>query len=462
MSIFKDGLIRQGASGSSAPYQIDQSIRFNSPDEHLMYSPTPSGSKNFTTTATISMWIKLGEVSQHYLMGAFYGNNNRYNYVQINSSGQLQESHRQGGASTSNGTGEILYKTSQLFRDPAAWYHLVFVYDSTNGVPSDRFRLYVNGERVTDWSTSPDGKLDSGELFYWFGKSSPTTLGAYSTVTGYADYFYFDGYIAEMHGIDGTALNQDSFGEFNSSGIWIPKEYEGSHGTDGFYIKGENANALGTNSAANGNNFTLNGITSHDQVPDSPTNNFCTGLPTGVGNATGVAFSNGNLTGKTSGTAGNWVSSISLNSGKWYFEVNNHANGSGNNYGIGQTPDGSYHHFALGSGGNQINDYDIIVNTGSSGSIVGYKLDFDAGTLTHTTDGTSYSSTGSLAAGMAYAAFARLGSSSGHVAFNFGQDSTFGGLETAGGNSDSNGIGDFYYNVPSGFLAICTKNLGAE
>ena len=167
------------------------------------------------------------------------------------------------------------------------------------------------------------------------------------------------------------------------------------------------------------------------------------------------------MTGKTSGTAGNWVSSISLGSGKWYFEVNNHANGSGNNYGIGQTPDGSYHHFALGSGGNQINDYDIIVNTGTSGAIIGFKLDFDAGTLTHTTDGTSYTSTGSLTSGMSYAPFARLGSSSGHVAFNFGQDSTFGGLETAGGNSDSNGIGDFYYNVPSGFSAICTKNLGS-
>jgi len=462
MSSLSDSSILAGGSGvGESVYEINQSIRFNSPDEHLMYSPTPSGSKNFTTTATISMWIKLGEVSQHYLMGAFYGNNNRYNYVQINSSGQLQESHRQGGASTSNGTGETLYKTSQLFRDPAAWYHLIFVYDSTNEVQSDRFRLYVNGERVTDWSTSPNTKLDSGELFFWFGKSSPTTLGAYSSTTGYADYFYFDGYMAEIHGVDGSAYGPEYFGEFNSSNIWIPKEYTGSHGTDGFYIKGENANALGTNSAANGNNFTLNGISSHDQVPDSPTNNFCTGLPTGVGNATGVAFSNGNLTGKTSGTAGNWVSSIPVDSGKWYFEVNNHADGSGNNYGIGQTPDGSYHHFALGSGGNQINDYDIIVNTGSSGSIVGYKLDFDAGTLTHTTNGTSYSSTGSLAAGMAYAAFARLGASSGHVAFNFGQDSTFGGLETAGGNSDSNGIGDFYYNVPSGFLAICTKNLGS-
>ena len=90
---------------------------------------------------------------------------------------------------------------------------------------------------------------------------------------------YFDGYLAEMHGVDGTALDQNSFGEFNSSGIWIPKEYEGSHGTDGFYIKGADSSALGTNSAANGNNFTLNAISSHDQVPDSPTNNFCVMSP---------------------------------------------------------------------------------------------------------------------------------------------------------------------------------------
>ena len=278
MAVLSSDLIRQGASTSTG-YTIDQSIRFNSPDEHLMYSPTPSGSKNFTTTATISMWIKLGEVSQHYLMGAFYGNNNRYNYVQIDSNGQLKESHRQGGASTSNGTGEVLYVTSQLFRDPAAWYHLIFVYDSTNTVQSERFRLYVNGERVTDWSTSPNAKLDSGELFYWFGKSSPTTLGAYSSTTGYDDYFYFDGYMAEIHGVDGSAYGPEYFGEFNSSNIWIPKEYTGSHGTDGFYIKGADSSDLGTNSAANGNDFTTNGLAAHDQVEDTPTNNKITFNP---------------------------------------------------------------------------------------------------------------------------------------------------------------------------------------
>lgn len=463
MSIFNNNILA-GASAQSTTtpvYAINQSIRFNSPDEHFMYSPTPSSSKDFTTTATISMWIKLGNVGQHYLMGAFYGNNNRYNYVQIDSGGQIKESHRAGGASTSTGTGETLYETKQVFRDPHAWYHLVFVYDSTNAAQSQRFRLYVNGARVTDWETSPGTKLSSGELFYWFGKSSPTTLGSFSTTTGYADYFYWDGYMAEMHGVDGTALSPDSFGEFNSSGIWIPKEYTGSHGTDGFYIKGADANALGTNSADNGNNFTLNGISSHDQMADSPTNNFCTISEINMGSATGVTLKNGNLDGSTSGTAGNMPASISLDSGKWYWEVNNHANGSGNNFGVGETPTGSFDQFTRGSNGNTVNT-NAKTTTGSSGQIIGFKLDFDAGTLTHTTNGTSYSSTGSLAANMAYAPHSRLGSSSGRVIFNFGQDSTFGGLETAGNNSDGNGVGDFYYSVPSGFLAICTKNLGAE
>ena len=79
-----------------------------------------------------------------------------------------------------------------------------------------------------------------------------------------------------MHGVDGIALDQSFFGETNDNGIWVPKEYTGSHGTDGFYIKGADASALGTNSAANGNNFTLNAISSHDQMADSPTNSFCT------------------------------------------------------------------------------------------------------------------------------------------------------------------------------------------
>ena len=43
---------------------------------------------------------------------------------------------------------------------------------------------------------------------------------------------------------------------------------------------------------------------------------------------------------------------------------------------------------------------------------------------------------------------------------NWGQDSTFGGAVTAGGNADGNGFGDFLYSVPSGHLAVCSGNLG--
>ena len=298
--VFQNNVLSGAGGSGTAVYKINQSIRFDDASEHFMYSPTPSSSKDFTTTATISLWFKLGDLKAGYLAGAFYGNNNRYNILAINASGQLLEYDRVGGASTSNGTGTIGWTTNRVFRDTSAWYHAVFVWDTTNAVQSERFRLYINGVRETDFAT--DQALGASELVYWFGKSTPTTLGAYFTGTGYADTYYFDGYMAEMHGVDGTALDQDSFGEFNSSGIWVPKEYTGGHGTDGFYIKGADASALGTNSAANGNNFTLNGISADDQQPDSPTNNHAVFNP--IEAETLITYSEGNLAIAYSGSSG--------------------------------------------------------------------------------------------------------------------------------------------------------------
>ena len=452
-------LIIPSNSSSAAGFTIDQSIRFNSNDSAYMYRNVDAPA--FGNKYTMSFWAKFTNSDDYRRIITFRdkrGNGYPFGFLRLEKSDDSSAFQltifEYDTAISSNYP--IYVVSAMKFRDYSAWYHIVVSVDYTRPV-ADRCRLYVNGTQQTfsynansASSGTPQSQASGSGANYWqIGR-----LYVLSTYPG--DY-----YLAEIHVVDGNAYGPEFFGETNDSGIWIPKEFEGSHGSGGFFIDGRDSSDLGDDESGNGNDFTTTGLAAHDQMVDSPTNNFCNGLPTGVGTATGVTFSDGNLTGKTSGTAGNWVSSIPVDSGKWYFEVNNHANGSGNNYGIGQTPDGSYHHFALGSGGNQINDYDIIVNTGSSGSIVGYKLDFDAGTLTHTTDGTSYSSTGSLTSGMSYAAFARLGSSSGHVVFNFGQDSTFGGLETAGGNSDSNGIGDFYYNVPSGFKAICTKNLGS-
>ena len=452
-------LIIPSNSSSAAGFTIDQSIRFNSNDSAYMYRNVDAPA--FGNKYTMSFWAKFTNSDDYRRIITFRdkrGNGYPFGFLRLEKSDDSSAFQltifEYDTAISSNYP--IYVVSAMKFRDYSAWYHIVVSVDYTRPV-ADRCRLYVNGTQQTfsynansASSGTPQSQASGSGANYWqIGR-----LYVLSTYPG--DY-----YLAEIHVVDGNAYGPEFFGETNDSGIWIPKEFEGSHGSGGFFIDGRDSSDLGDDESGNGNDFTTTGLAAHDQMVDSPTNNFCNGLPTGVGTATGVTFSDGNLTGKTSGTAGNWVSSIPVDSGKWYFEVNNHAQGSGNNLGIGQTPSGSYHHFASGSGGNQINDYDIVVNTGASGSIVGFKLDFDAGTLTHTTDGTSYSSTGSLTAGMSYAAFARLGSSSGHVVFNFGQDSTFGGLETAGGNSDSNGIGDFYYNVPSGFKAICTKNLGS-
>ena len=458
-----------------------------------MYSPTPSSSKDFTTTATISMWLKLGEIGQHYLMGGFYGSNNRYNFVQIDADGQIKESHRAGGASTSTGTGETLYETTQVFRDPSAWYHLVFVYDSTNAVQSERFRLYVNGERVTDFATSPNTKLGSGELFYWFGKSSPTILGSFSTTTGYADSLYWDGYIAEAHGIDGTALGPDSFGEFNSSGIWIPKEYTGSHGTDGFYIKGADANALGTNSASNGNNFTLNAISAQDQMADSPTNNFPTLNPLNK-YGSNVSLSDGNLTSTVSSSSNDRGAKATqaVASGKWYFEVYFSASNADNNGGVAVSGSSEYNDipgettdptgFRYGSAGNfkQNGSAGSVITAIAAKDIVMVAIDMDNDKAWFGINGTWVSS-GDPAAGtnattttvpdLAFPASYHYSTTATEL-FNFGQDSTFSGLYTQSnsyvadsnnyvGASDGSGVGSFFYTPPTGYLAICTKNLGS-
>ena len=475
-------LIIPGNSQTSTGYTIDQSIRFDDAAEHFMYSPTPSSSKDFTTTATISLWFKLGNLKAGYLAGAFYGNNNRYNILAINSDGQLLEYDRVGGASTSNGTGTIGWTTTRVFRDPSAWYHAVFVWDTTNAVQSERFRLYINGVRETDFAT--EQALGASELVYWFGKSTPTTLGAYFTGTGYADTYYFDGYMAEMHGVDGTALNQDSFGEFNSSGIWIPKEYSGSHGTDGFYIKGADASALGTNSAANGNNFTLNGISSHDKMLDSPTNNFC--VMNAIENVP-CNFSEGNLTlDSTANFSGNAIrGTVHIkggSTGKWYYEVVGSLTGDYWGTGwmlssiinpsgtvIGQES-GSVGFYNTGSYQNTTNVQGVITKP-AAGDVIGVGLDASTGQVFLRDDTGYYVGTLSsnvLSNGVVITGFsgedlvmASRNSSSGTCTYNFGQDGTFAGAKTAQGNTDANGIGNFFYTVPDGFLAICTKNLGS-
>ena len=242
------------------------------------------------------------------------------------------------------------------------------------------------------------------------------------------------------------------------------------------------SNDLGMDRSGNGNNWTVNNITNADQVVDSPTNNFATLNPLLTHTQT---LSEGNLKVSNS-TLIPSLSTIGASTGKWYAEVHfvsgthcrigianesgvnqnfGHGTGSGNSW-IKINGSGFYHDSAhISSQGQSI----------SAGDIVMMAVDVDAGKMWWGKNGVwddnasgtgvpasgtnpTYTDTGISNGGKI---FFGVSSGSGALVFttNFGQDSSFAGNKTAQGNQDGNGIGDFYYTPPTGFLALCTKNL---
>jgi hypothetical protein len=240
-------------------------------------TPSATGTEE---TWTWSFWVKratLGTLQVLFQIGADKNNCDQFYF---NTDDQLQYQHLDSGSNTDD------LETTQVFRDASAWYHIILVADTTNAVESERIRIYVNGERVTNFATEN-----------YPTQNTPTDvntqvlhqIGAQLSAT----YYSFDGYMAEIHLLDGLAYDPSFFGEFNSSGLWVPKEYTGSYGTNGFKIDGRDASDLGDDESGNGNDFTTSGLASDDQQPDSPTNNHCTWNP--IEAETLITYSNGNL-----------------------------------------------------------------------------------------------------------------------------------------------------------------------
>ena len=496
MSIFKDGLIRQGAAGAAGDsvYSIDQSIRFNKADSAYMSRTVGSGGN--TKTWSFSVWFKLGLLGSQrgaspFLWACHQSDSNR---LQLSlDSGSLGAAGDFLSIYNNTGSGSTIFRLSKKLRDPSAWYHLVLVADTSNSVATDRFRVYLNGQRETSFSTfnAPSLNADLG----WNQNGSTYYLGDYfSTHNG---TYSFDGYMAEINHVDGYAYGPEYFGEFKSgTDIWIPKEYTGSYGTKGFFIDGRDSSDLGDDESGNGNDFTVSGLAAHDQVADSPTNNFCVlnqiSIPTYGGNFNrGVAQTN--LAAYNAGGAETYaIGSMAFSSGKWYWEfyTTSYPAGNGIVYGIteqdyweanGSTSHSyigrraalserhttsAYSYWAYSELGNIGNGLDASGLTPFQQSVVvGVAVDMSTNIITFTTNGSSYATkdfdTYSYAFGSKaqFPVWRLLGATTLNI--NFGQDSTFNGQVTAGGNSDDNGIGNFKYSVPSGYLALCTKNLGS-
>ena len=326
MPVFKDHSFRFGASSQGdAVYSINQSIRLSGADTTGL-NRTPSSAGN-TDKWTFSCWVKRGKLGQsggggsHQVLLSAGTSVSDFTFFGFRDSGSLPSGAAAETisflvADSTNNPPLNLY-TTQVFRDVSAWYHLVAVYDSGNDISSERAKIYVNGSRVTEFNLEsyPSQDYDSE-----VNKTLIQRVGYFDLGNNKG---HFDGYMSEIHLLDGYAYGPEYFGEFNSSNIWIPKKYDGgNYGTNGFYIKGSDSSALGTDSSGNGNNLTVvSGLAANDQKTDTPSNNHATWNP-----LTGSAqvYSNGNLNAATASAAwkgGLTTIQVPLNSGTWYYEV---------------------------------------------------------------------------------------------------------------------------------------------
>ena len=399
--------------------------------------------------------------------------------------------------------GDNRLTTDMLFRDPASWYHCVLRFDSTQSSSSNRVRMYVNGVEPTYADASVQSAIAQDGTYSFMNASGVVqSWGGISGVgTGSEGV---DVQFSEIVMCDGQSYAPTEFGE-TKNGVWIPKDPSGlTFGNNGYYLKFTNSSDLGEDFSGNNNDFTVANISSHDQMTDTPTNNFCNLNAVYRGDQTTAAkygvLSKGNLQIEYSGsTDGQRPGTIKVPaSGKWYFEYAITGGGGSSSYspGAGIIDPATYtmnggNYNDTGSiqylnSNNEVRKDGSVTGTyggtrGSNGDVMGIAADMDNGAFYVSKNGTWYAisggSTGDPTSGASKTGAgatwtpaseymngmvplaAPNGGSQPIQIFNFGQEGTFAGTETAGGNSDGNGYGNFFSSVPSGYLAICTQNL---
>ena len=226
MSLLGSPLFFSSGAASSGFYSFEPTGGLRFEDSRSAYLTRTNSSAGNRRTWTFSAWVKLtdfGSGTQNYILGATTDNYNVNWAVFFFGSDELT-------FYSYTSTQQYQIHTQEVFRDPSAWYHLVLAWDTTQSTASDRIKLYINGEQITDFDTAayPAQNYEEG----YINNNIQQDIGKAATAAkGY------DGYMSEIYFIDGTALGPTSFGE-TKSGIWIPKDAKSSltFGTNGYYL----------------------------------------------------------------------------------------------------------------------------------------------------------------------------------------------------------------------------------
>lgn len=279
---------------------IANAARFDGSTGYLSRTPPTAGNRK---TWTFSAWVLRAGLTNSY-MSLLWADPTAYDLLRFNQTSDIL-------AWSYNGAINGL-DTNAVYRDASAWMHIVLAVDTTQATTSDRFKLYVNGAQVTSLSSSgyPAQNTDvstNNAVAHNIGRS---VLGSQ----------HFDGYMADVHFIDGQALTPSDFGKADkASGNWIAKAYGGSHGANGFHLDFSDPVSLGKDVSGSGNDWAVTGGVS--QVASTPTDTAATLCPLSLsGDSANIVLSDGNRKFVKNSTGyGHGRSTLKLSAtGKWW------------------------------------------------------------------------------------------------------------------------------------------------
>ncbi len=455
---------------------------------------TPGVAPTSSTTWTISVWLKKASIGEEaWICGADTGGESTWNNgtrIYFNSSDQLRWYEEVSGSVDAD-----LF-TNRFFRDPAAWYHLVFKWDTTNGSAGDRMKIFVNGVEETSFAT--DNNPDSSRASVW-GTQYYSVIGQ-KVATGSASNG-FSGVMTHFQFADGTAYDASTFGSTDAtSGIWkINISPTVTYGTNGFFIMKDAWS--GTDESPNSNNWTPL-ASSGTTTADNPANKFASWDPIFLPTSNLPTFQNGSTTAIHATSSGGWrvmAATLGVSAGKWYWECIG-GNSSGHIYNgvcslewletgdvsasaeigylIAQPSYGVYGlngALAYSNTSGHSNTVGSYVSSYDNTDYASVYLDLDNNKIYWSINGTIQNSgTGyDLQTGFTYMPALNLyNSDAAGASANFG-NGTFGNTALTGTTySDNDGIGTFKYSPNYGgastfdgsaknFMALCTKNIKA-
>lgn len=470
------------AQGEFYPYKIPFALRVDDSASQRMYHTTVAGdgqkiTKSFwlkptyiggdATGTVMSSW---NGVSNFY--NTYFSSNRTYNYICDNRSGFVDYNF------SLDANASHYYQRE--FRDLNQWYHFVVSTDTTQAVPADRGKIYINGvdQRAT---SSPAGGSNDLPLNYTMEVNEAGGQNFLFHNPDSASY-YGSFYIAELVYVDGAQLGPEYFGELRN-GIWIPKKIDTdaiNFGNNGFYLDFADASDLGKDVSGEGHHFTsgtrsavVENFSAHDQVTDTPTSNFSILNPLKRNTQT-QTFAEGNLDFSSTQTSTNpaVTSSLAVDSGKWYWEVYIRADAGSNSIGIAKNPNNlendsyalysSADAYQYQTDGNKRNSSTSSAygDAWTTGDVLGVGLDLDGGNVYFYKNGVIQNSGTAAFTGLSgeFTSYSLVYQSGAQV-YNFGQEPTFAGNVTGANGYSLSAGGDFKYQPPAGYKALKVQNL---